>query len=196
MADPEILNPESTVMQQSQGMWQKYLALVLFKLSPNKSIDISIKDMERFEKFHAQNILAHGHAESIEFSLVDDATAKRLAKMGRGTVGRRPQLMPIQPENRDRYPADWALRSRFVRYYRAKNCCEWCGAKNGQPHPITGSIVVLTTAHVFDKAPEAAGLLNLAALCQRCHLNHDRDDHIANRQKNIETRSGQQRLIA
>lgn len=33
--------------------------------------------------------------------------------------------------------------------------------------------VVLTTAHVYDHRPEAASLLNLAALCQRCHNRHD-----------------------
>ncbi len=82
--------------------------------------------------------------------------------------------MPIKPENKARYPADWKLRSRFVRFVRAGNKCEWCGAKNHEPHPITGSRVVLTTAHVHDRRPESASLLNLAALCQRCHLNHDR----------------------
>lgn len=81
--------------------------------------------------------------------------------------------MPIRPENVARYPADWALRSRFVRFYRARNRCEWCGARNGFAHPITGSLVVLTCAHVYDDAPEASSLLNLAALCQRCHNRHD-----------------------
>jgi hypothetical protein len=81
--------------------------------------------------------------------------------------------MPIRPENRHRYPKDWALRSRFVRFVRAQNRCEWCGADNGQPHPVTGSRVVLTTAHVYDDRPEAASLLNLAALCQLCHNRHD-----------------------
>jgi len=81
--------------------------------------------------------------------------------------------MPIRAENKARYPKDWKLRSLFVRFYRARNHCEWCGAKNGEPHPITGSKVVLTTAHVFDHRPEAASLLNLAALCQRCHNRHD-----------------------
>jgi hypothetical protein len=81
--------------------------------------------------------------------------------------------MPIRPEMRSRYPKDWALRSHFVRHIRAGNRCEWCGAVNGQPHPTTGSIVVLTCAHVYDHRPEAAGLLNLAALCQRCHNRHD-----------------------
>ena len=88
--------------------------------------------------------------------------------------------MPIRPENRARYPKDWKLRSRFVREYRAKNRCEWCGAENHEPHPVTGSIVVLTTAHVYDDRPEAASLLNLAALCQRCPLNHDKLLHQQN----------------
>lgn len=81
--------------------------------------------------------------------------------------------MPIRPEMRSRYPADWKLRSRFVRFYRARNRCEWCGAENGKPHPVTGSKVVLTCAHVYDHRPEAASLLNLAALCQKCHNSHD-----------------------
>lgn len=81
--------------------------------------------------------------------------------------------MPIRPENRSRYPKDWKLRSRFVRFVRAKGRCEWCGATHGQSHPDTGAIVVLTTAHVYDDRPEASSLLNLAALCQRCHNRHD-----------------------
>ena len=78
------------------------------------------------------------------------------------------------------YPKDWHLRSRFVRFYRARNKCEWCGADNGIPHPITGSKVVLTVAHVFDMTHSNASLLNLAALCQRCHLNYDRQHHREN----------------
>ena len=89
--------------------------------------------------------------------------------------------MPIRPENRHRYPADWARRSRFVRFYRSRNRCEWCGCENHQPHPVTGSRVVLTVAHVYDRRPEAASLLNLAALCQRCHNRHDAQERLAGR---------------
>lgn len=81
--------------------------------------------------------------------------------------------MPIRAENRSRYPPDWDRRSRFVRFYRARNRCEWCGAHNYRPHPVTGSKVILTTAHIYDHRPEAADLLNLAALCQKCHNGHD-----------------------
>jgi len=103
--------------------------------------------------------------------------------------------MPIRPENKKRYPVDWKRRSRFVRFYRARNRCEWCGAENYKPHPVTGSKVILTVAHVFDHRPENARLLNLAALCQRCHLNHDRFIHKTNRQRNSDIKSGQGQLF-
>lgn len=103
--------------------------------------------------------------------------------------------MPIRPENRARYPADWKLRSRFVRFYLARNRCEWCGVENYQPHPITGSRVVLTVAHVHDDRPEAASLLNLAALCQRCHNRHDARDRLRRRREREETKSGQMQMV-
>ncbi len=38
--------------------------------------------------------------------------------------------MPIRPENRDRYPADWQqIRMRILA--RAGNRCEGCGVRNG-----------------------------------------------------------------
>jgi hypothetical protein len=61
---------------------------------------------------------------------------------------------------------------------------------------ITGSIVILTTAHLGE--PFATGAdkhdkkdiraENLAHLCQRCHLNHDRDEHVENARRNREIR--------
>ena len=105
-------------------------------------------------------------------------------------------MMPIRPENRARYPSDWKLRSKFVRFYRAKNRCEWCGAENYQPHPITGSKVVLTTAHVYDDRPEASSLLNLAALCQRCHNKHDMKDLQRRHKERLVKESGQKELFA
>lgn len=93
--------------------------------------------------------------------------------------------MPISKENKVRYPKDWAIRSRFVRFVRAGNRCEFCEAENRKPHPVTGSEVVLTTAHIYDKRPEAAGLLNLAALCQRCHNRLDAQDRLRNRRNKM-----------
>jgi 5-methylcytosine-specific restriction endonuclease McrA len=103
--------------------------------------------------------------------------------------------VPILPENKARYPRDWKLRSRFVRFYRAKGRCEWCGAEHGKLHPVTASRVVLTVAHVFDERPEASSLLNLAALCQRCHNRHDAPGRWARRRARVEQRSGQRLLF-
>jgi len=103
--------------------------------------------------------------------------------------------MPIRPENKARYAANWKLISKFIRFYRAKNRCEWCGARNYEPHPVTGSKVVLTVAHVYDHRPEACSFFNLAALCQRCHNRHDskmRRDNLRSRQL---SESGQKTLF-
>ena len=89
--------------------------------------------------------------------------------------------MPIKPENRARYPANWKQIVAQIRE-RSGNRCEGtpmfpeCRAANGEPHPETGSKVVLTTAHL-DHVPENCDLSNLRHLCQRCHLTYDAQHH-------------------
>ena len=85
--------------------------------------------------------------------------------------------MPIDYKQ---YHPKWSLISRLIRFKRAGNKCEWCGAENYQPHPITGSKVILTVAHI-DRNKDNNQFSNLAALCQKCHLNHDLPQHINNR---------------
>ena len=83
--------------------------------------------------------------------------------------------MPIKAENKSRYPRHWkAIRTAILA--RAGHCCEWCRAANHQPHPITGSRVVLTIAHL-DPTPEHCNPANLQAGCQRCHLAYDAEHH-------------------
>lgn len=85
--------------------------------------------------------------------------------------------MPIRAENKARYPKDWPAISRRIRE-RAGNCCEGspafpdCRAANGEPHPVTGSKVVLTVAHL-DHQPENVADENLRAWCQKCHNTYD-----------------------
>lgn len=80
------------------------------------------------------------------------------------------------PIDYSEYHPKWSLISRLIRFHRANNKCEWCGAVNYEPHPVTQSRVVLTVAHIdHDKSNNRFS--NLAALCQRCHLNHDRHQH-------------------
>lgn len=91
--------------------------------------------------------------------------------------------MPIKPENRKRYPPDWRSIA-----YRKKEKAGWvcegspaypdCRAAHGKPHPVTGSDVVLTIAHL-DHTPENCDPANLKAWCQRCHLTYDAAHHRA-----------------
>lgn len=91
--------------------------------------------------------------------------------------------MPIRPENRGRYPADWSAISARIRFERAGGRCECegqcgqdhngrCRAEHGKPHPDTGATVVLTTMHL-DHDPENCADDNLMAGCQRCHNRYD-----------------------
>lgn len=97
--------------------------------------------------------------------------------------------MPIRAENRRRYPKEWPLISLTIRALAGFKC-EWCSAENGKPHPDTGSTVVLTVAHLDHTPENCAQRSNLAALCQRCHLNYDRFIHV---QHAAQTRRAQMR---
>lgn len=97
--------------------------------------------------------------------------------------------MPIRPENRHRYPADWPEISRRIRFERAASQCECegecgrgthldrCPNRHGQPAYGTGSKVVLTVAHL-NHTPEDCRDDNLRAMCQGCHLHYDIEHHM------------------
>jgi len=104
--------------------------------------------------------------------------------------------MPIRPENKLRYPKDWKAISERIRFTRANNRCECtgecgadhsterynieygkkprirCSAFNYSEHPITGSRVILTVAHLNHEI-ENCDDNNLKAMCQRCHNKMD-----------------------
>jgi hypothetical protein len=94
------------------------------------------------------------------------------------------EVMPIDYK---KYCSDWKLRSRFIRFYRARNHCEVCGCENYKPHPITGSKVVLTVAHLNHDINDN-NFFNLKAMCQKCHLNYDKEHHSQNRSKTIKSK--------
>lgn len=113
--------------------------------------------------------------------------------------------MPIRPEMKARYPANWREIREAIRE-RAGDRCEWCGIANkvyalvtnrgirfdvdrsrrllellAEVYRLTlGPLrvvrIVCTVAHVHDKRPEACDPSNLAFLCQRCHNRHDAKD--------------------
>jgi streptomycin 6-kinase len=112
--------------------------------------------------------------------------------------------MPIKPENKGRYPANWKdIRAAILE--RAGNCCEWaaCGVANrsvgiwkagvffklaDSRHTADLAVdaatedgdkvteIVLTIAHL-DHTPEHCDPSNLMAMCQRHHLAYDQAHH-------------------
>jgi hypothetical protein len=95
--------------------------------------------------------------------------------------------MPIKPENRKRYPANWkeiTLKRKEAAGWQCE-CDGRCGRgthvnrcsnKHGQPAYGTGSKVILTTAHLNHK-PEEFHDEALMVMCQACHLNYDKEHH-------------------
>lgn len=99
--------------------------------------------------------------------------------------------MPIKPENKALYPKDWKAVVERIRK-RSGNRCEGspaypdCRVENHKPHPDTGSLVVLTVAHLDHQPPNCADD-NLKHWCQRCHNTYD----LPHRRKN----AAQTRLV-
>lgn len=126
--------------------------------------------------------------------------------------------MPIKPENKALYPANWKEIADRIRA-RDGHKCKVCKVLNGALihrgkvagipgyqylmtdavySAIDGSLladtpmidfreeganavlIVLTVAHLHDHNPANVDDDNLAALCQRCHLTHDRTMHMTN----------------
>lgn len=128
--------------------------------------------------------------------------------------------MPISKENRKLYPKDWKEISHYVRFVRALERCECkgecglnhndnaeiagdiglgdkgrCEALHYQPHPRTGSKVVLTVAHL-DHDPTNNNLTNLKAMCQQCHNRYDQPHRQANAKKTRQEKKLQSELDA
>jgi len=114
--------------------------------------------------------------------------------------------MPIRPENKDRYPANWPEIRRSI-LDRAGNRCEICGVPNhafgyrskwGQFVEIEGYEddpdfwdgntalkivrIVLTIMHL-DHQPENCDPANLKAACQLCHNRYDAPVRAAGRKR-------------
>jgi len=72
------------------------------------------------------------------------------------------------------YPANWRELVARVRE-RSGDRCEGspaypnCRAANRQPHPVTGSIVMLTTGHLYENDTMTQDMTRLRHWCQRCH---------------------------
>lgn len=111
-------------------------------------------------------------------------------------------MMPIRPDMMALYPGS-SIRSPEWREIRAEisdrsgGRCEGsdaypdCRAVDGELHPITGAVVVLTVAHV-DQDPanngEPGRRPNLRHWCQLCHNTHDAPTRARNAQATLRGR--------
>lgn len=116
--------------------------------------------------------------------------------------------MPIKPENRKLYPKTWKQISSWIRFQRAEGRCECrgeCGMVHNVAHhggrctrihghrpadEISYTVVVLTVAHL-DHDPENPHPMNLKAMCQRCHLALDKEQHQKNAAETRRKKKGQ-----
>jgi hypothetical protein len=102
--------------------------------------------------------------------------------------------MPISPENKDRYPANWEEISNYIRFYRAGGRCECtgdCGVRHedqneerhARCHKRHGTDltnrrqVILTVAHLCQD-PSCIDESHMKAMCQGCHLRYDARQHV------------------
>lgn len=105
--------------------------------------------------------------------------------------------MTLTWKQRAAYGPDWPTITRDIRVRAEERCectgeCDWgphmlhvnnadrlterCPAMNGYPSPLTGSVVVLTVAHLDHNGHEGVHDPDrLKAMCQGCHLSYDRN---------------------
>lgn len=127
------------------------------------------------------------------------------------------------PIDYSKYPSNWKTEIRPAILERAGNCCEECGVKNYsrgardfngewfdemqidnmnsdtgfwhfQSMHVKIIKIVLTIAHM-DHDITNNKYSNLKALCQKCHLNHDKEHHRKNTKETIKNRKGLQSLF-
>lgn len=80
--NPNTINPDSVVLQQLDAHWQKIAALIVWKLRGREPVKITAADIERFNAEFAPGqacLFTHGMSDAFEFSIVDEAAAKRIA---------------------------------------------------------------------------------------------------------------------
>lgn len=114
--------------------------------------------------------------------------------------------MPCDYKN---YPKNWKSEIRPAILERDGNCCKFCGVENNRLIRRTGegksaweywpegmesetwtldgfkSVKIVLTIMHLDHNTENNDYSNLAAGCQKCHLNYDKDHHKENSRKTL-----------
>ena len=77
------LTPDSAILDQLDDQWQKLATMILWKLAGTERVRITTDDMERFSQAFAPGsptLYTHGHYDAIDFQVIDERAAKRLAE--------------------------------------------------------------------------------------------------------------------
>jgi hypothetical protein len=73
---------DAPIVQQSEGMYQRYLMFVLMKLVGDQQVIITIDDMKAYEEKYGPEgavLFLHGMPDAIAMSLVDHKRAREIA---------------------------------------------------------------------------------------------------------------------
>lgn len=73
---------DAPVLDQVDGQWQK-LAMLLWKLAGREKVKLTHAEIAAFGKEFEPGIpvlFTHGHSDSIEFQVIDEEAARRIAQ--------------------------------------------------------------------------------------------------------------------
>lgn len=92
MSDEENqeINPDSTVLRQLDGYWQRVALLILWKCKGRVRITITEKEIAQFAKeFEPGNavLLTQGQKDCLEFQVITEERARALAEYDRTQRG-------------------------------------------------------------------------------------------------------------
>ncbi len=91
MTNPQIINPDSVVLNQLDGPWQELAMMILWKLNGDKPVNITAKDMESLLNHFNPGIpvlMVMGTADSLTFQVIDENKAQVLAEHEANQRGR------------------------------------------------------------------------------------------------------------
>lgn len=90
--NPKVLNPDSVILQQLDGHWQKIATMLLYKLvGRDKTVKLTNEDISAFSAAFAPGtpcLYTHGHVDSIDFTVIDQDAGRHIAAHDAAMAGR------------------------------------------------------------------------------------------------------------
>jgi hypothetical protein len=79
------INPDSVILNQLEGQWEKVCMVLLHKLSAGKPVRVTVQDFIDVRKLYEPDgpvLFTHGMHDSFELSVITHERAKELAAYG------------------------------------------------------------------------------------------------------------------